>query len=189
MIAVGMEILFALFGLFIGFGMYQGQAANPWSGVSAWSTIWYLVTAGWSMFFGAWCAARLSSDPLTGDGMLHGVTTWGLATTITIAFVALASWAVLKEGINMLGTAAIAAEQVAGPAVAQAAPGGMAHVQANTGQIAQATADIISRLSLRIFVGVIVGFITALIGGWLGRSRAIVVAPADVVPVPTRRAA
>src|SRR5689334_11281057 len=66
MIALGMETLFALFGLFIGFHMYDWQAPNPWSGIPAWSTIWYLVTAGWSMFFGAWCAARLSGNPVRG---------------------------------------------------------------------------------------------------------------------------
>src|SRR5215467_5816105 len=59
-IALRMEALLTLFGLFIGFGMYNWKAANPWAGISVWSEIWYLVTAGWSMFFGAWCASRLS---------------------------------------------------------------------------------------------------------------------------------
>jgi hypothetical protein len=51
-VALGMEVLFTLFGFFIGFGMYKWQAANPWAGISAWTTVWYPVTAGWSMFFG-----------------------------------------------------------------------------------------------------------------------------------------
>ena len=200
MAALGMEVLFTLFGLFIGFGMYNWRAANPWVGVSHWTTAWYLVTAGWSMFFGAWCAARLSGNPLAGDGVLHGVSTWGLATVATIAIVAVASWAVLRGGIDVLGTAAIAAEQAAPAAMNNVPAGGVAQaanqagqavaqMQANAGPMAQATANIISGLSLRIWGGVLLGFITALIGGLLGRSRTVVVAAPEIAPAPTRRAA
>ncbi len=97
MIALGMEVLFTLFGFFIGFGMYNWQAANPWSGISAWTTVWYLVTAGWSMFFGAWCAARLSGNPVREAGILHGITTWGLAAIATILITGVGTWAVLRE--------------------------------------------------------------------------------------------
>ena len=200
MVALGMEVLFTLFGFFIGFGMYHWQASNPWGGISAWSTIWYLVTAGWSMFFGAWCAARLSGDPLRGDGILHGFATWGLATTATVLVVAVASWGVLREGIDVLSTAAITADQMVPAAVNHLTPGQVAQaaqqagqavnqIQANAGPVAQSTAHIISVLSLRIWGGVLLGFITALFGGLLGRSRPVIVAPQEVVPVPTRRAA
>ncbi len=151
------------------------------------------------MFFGGWCAARLSGNPLSGDGMLHGVSTWGLATVATIAIVAVASWAVLREGINVLGTAAIAAEQVVS-APATTAPSGVIQPAnpaaqaiipqpANSGPMAQATANIISGYSLRICGGVLLGFITALLGGMLGHSRTVVLAAPEVIPVPSRRAA
>jgi len=193
MAALGMEVLFTLFGLFIGFGMYKWQAANPWGGISAWTTVWYLVTAGWSMFFGAWCAARLSGNPTTGDGILHGICTWGLVTATTIAIVAVTSWAVLREGIDVLSTAAIAATpavvtQIPAAPVPQAGQA-IGQVQANAGQMAQATASIISGLSLRIFGGVLLGFITSLFGGWLGRSRPVVVNTGEAVTVPAQRAA
>ncbi len=201
LIAIGMEVLFTLFGLFIGFGMYNWQAANPWAGISHWTTAWYLVTAGWSMFFGAWCAARLSGNPLRGDGLLHGITTWGLATFATIAIIAVLSWAVLREGIAVLSTAAITAGQTA-PAALSTGPGQAAanaaanqagqavgQVQANAGPIAQATANIISGISLRVFGGVLLGFITALVGGLLGARRTLVMAAPEVVPAPTRRVA
>jgi hypothetical protein len=192
MIALGMEVLFTLFGLFIGFGMYNSRAANPWAGISTWTTVWYLVTAGWSMFFGAWCAARLSGNPMAGDGILHGITTWGLATAATVAIVAVGSWAVLREGINVLATAGVTAAQTVPAATLHAAQqAGQAanQIQQNPGPTAQATANIISGLSLRIFGGVLLGFITALFGGWLGRSRTVVIAPQEVMPLPTRRAA
>jgi len=202
MIALGMEVLFALFGFFIGFNMYNWKAANPWAGISAWSTVWYLVTAGWSMFFGAWCAARFSGNPVPGAGILHGITIWGLASVVTIAILAAAGWAVLREGINVLGTAAIAGAQVA-PAAINQLPGAAvnaaqaaqqagqvaAQVQQNAGPVAQATANIISGLALRIWGGVLLGLITAILGGWLGRPRTVIVAEQQTPTAPTRLAA
>jgi hypothetical protein len=180
-IALGMEVLFALFGFSIGFGMYHWQAASPWGGIAAWSTIWYLVTAGWSMFFGAWCAARLSGNPLAGDSILHGISTWGLATFGTVLLVAAGSWALLREGIAVLSTQMLAAGQTGAMMVVP--PG------TNPGPTAQATANILSSLAFQIFIGVFIGFITSIVGGLLGRSRPVAVTVPDVAPVPIRRAA
>jgi len=187
MIALGMEILFTVFGLSIGFGMYDFRAANPWSGISVWSTIWYFVTIGWSMFFGAWCAARLSGDPIRESGMLHGITVWGLATVATIIVVALGAWSVMREGIDVLTTAALAGARVV-PGATQQAGAALNQMQANAGPMAQATAHSISRLALGIWIGVLIGFIAALFGGIAGRPPAVVI-PARETPGPTRLAA
>lgn len=181
MIALGMEALFTLFGFFIGFGMYNYTAPNPWSGISAWSTIWYLVTAGWSMFFGAWCAARLSGNPVREAGILHGITTWGLATFATILVVALGSWAVLREGINVLSAAIITGAQPLTGAAAATAP--------NAGPMGQATANVVSAVSLRIFGGILLGFITAILGGLAGRTSAVVLETRETIPAGPRMAA
>lgn len=177
MVALGMEALFTLFGLFIGFHMFHAESIYPWAGVPGWATAWYIVTAGWSMFFGAYCAARLSSNPFTGDRIFHGITTWGLATVATVVIAGTISFAVLREGITLLAVAAATA------------PGAVVAVPAN-GTTAQATAHLISGLSLRLFIGMLVGFVTAICGGLLGYSRAVAVAPTEeVVPVIPRRAA
>lgn len=192
MIALGMEALFALFGFFIGFGMYSSETANPWAGISAWTTVWYLVTAGWSMFFGAWCAARLSGNPVREAGVLQGITTWGLATIATMAIIVVGAWAVLREGVNILSTAAIASAQTAPAHVSQAAQqAGQAAQQAqqNAGPMAQATANVISGLALRTCGGVLLGFITAIFGGWLGRPQAVIIQEQSVPGGPTRMAA
>jgi hypothetical protein len=189
MAALGMEILLTLFGFFVGFRMYNWRAPNPWSGIPAWSALWFLVTVGWSMFFGSWCAARLSGSPLPGDGIMHGIATWGLATTATIAIATVVSWAVLRESINVLSTAAVAAAQVAPPVVMHVPPGQIPPALVNTGPTAQATARLISSISLRIWLGALVAFVTAILGGLLGRSRTVVVAPPEAVPVQPRRAA
>ncbi|GEM_PF-708172 len=191
MVALGMEALFTLFGLFIGFNMYNAQAANPWAGVPAWSLAWYLVTAAWSMYFGAWCAARFSGNPVREAAILHGITTWGLATVATVLVVTAASWAALREGIDVLRSAAMTA-----PAVSSQIANGVTHAtqqaaQAaqNPGPAAQATANIISGLALRIWGGVLLGFITAIFGGWAGRTRTVVVEQRTATSGPSRLAA
>jgi hypothetical protein len=179
MIALGMEALFALFGLFIGFGMYKWQAANPWGGITAWSTAWYLVTAGWSMFFGAWCAGRLSGNPNRGATVLHGITTWGLATAFTVLFITVFAWVILREGLNVLAAATLVG-----------AATGTANLTAqNAGPIAQATTSVISGLALRLWVGVLLGFITAILGGLLGRGPVVLVRVPETTAAPTRLAA
>jgi hypothetical protein len=154
MVALGMETLFTLFGLFIGFDMYNPTAANPWAGVSIWSMAWYLVTAGWSMFFGAWCAARLSGVPLRRFAVLHGITTWGLATFATLLVVTSSVWAVLRASIALLVTGAAA--PVAGAAAAPTPA---------------ATAGTLARIAGILWGGIMLGLITAIIGGLLGKPR------------------
>lgn len=167
MAALGMEALFTAFGLFIGFGMYSPGAANPWSGVSGWSFVWYLVTAACSMFFGAWCTSLLSGNPLRGVRVMHGIATWGLSTIATMFVVVLASWSILREGIVMLGS-------VTAPAV---------QVTTTQGVISD-----LSGIALRIWIGVLLGLITAIIGAMAGEPRVATVVATEV-PAGTRRAA
>lgn len=194
MIALGMEALFISFGLFVGFGIYDSTAANPWAGVSAWTTVWYLVTAGWSMFFGAWCAARLSGNPVREAAILHGITTWGFAAVATLAIAVVGSWAVLREGINLLGTSFVSGAQalpsVSGQVAQATQQAGQALNQVqNSGATAQATANLVSGLALRTCGGVLLGFITAIFGGWLGRPHTVIIEQQQTPAGPTRLAA
>jgi hypothetical protein len=169
MVALGMEALFTLFGVFIGFDFYNATAANPWGGAAIWTTAWYLVTAGWSMFIGAWSASKLAGSPDRGIGVLHGMATWGLATFSTIVVVAVTAWAVLRAGIVLLASGA-------------AAPAG-------TGFTAQGTADAIVGIAGRVWGGVMLGLITAYIGGIIGRPGRASVEVQETPASPTRIAA
>jgi hypothetical protein len=199
MIALGLELLFTLFGFFIGFGMYNYQAPNPWGGIHAWTLVWYLVTAAISMFFGAWSAARLSGNPVREAGVLHGLATWGLATIATVLIVSFGTWTVMREGINMLSAAAITTQATAGtpnappPAVTNAerqANRAASALEANPGPAAQEAASNISSVSLLLWGGVLLGFITAILGGIAGRAPGVFVQGQPVIPAgPTRLAA
>jgi hypothetical protein len=195
MIALGLELLLTLFGLFIGFGMYNYQTVNPWAGVSPWSTAWYLFTAAVSMFFGAWCAARLSGSSAREAGVLHGLTTWGLATVATVGIVTIGTWSVLRESVNVLSAQAITAEAMAHSpqaATARTPAAREANGEANPlepGPGTQATAHAISRLAFRTWGGLLLGFITAILGGLLGRVRTVFFEGRQVPLGPTRLAA
>lgn len=78
-------------------------------------------------------------------------------------------------------TIAGAAAQQAGQAVQQA--------QQNVVRVAQQTASVISGLALQVFGGVLLGFITAIFGGWLGRPKAVIIQEQSVPTGPTRMAA
>jgi hypothetical protein len=103
--------------------------------------------------------------------------------------VAIASWAVLREGIGVLGTASILARQVTPGGVPYVTQPEVSRAMANSGPIAQATARMISDLSFVVFWGILVGFVTSLIGGFFGQRRTMVVSPRGTVPVMPRRAA
>jgi hypothetical protein len=75
MVTLGMEALFLSFGIFINALI---------GGSNGWAAIWYLVTAAVSFYCGSWCAARLSDMSDRGISILHGLTTWGLATMSTL---------------------------------------------------------------------------------------------------------
>jgi hypothetical protein len=197
MIALGLEVLFALFGLFIGFGMYRYQAPNPWAGIGPWTTAWYLITSAVSMFFGAWSAARLSGNPVREAGVLHGLATWGLATFVSVIIASLGTWSVVRTGMNMLTAAAITTQTAAAtpnapPAVANSAEEAnraAAALAQNPGPTAQATTSAISRISLLMWGGVLLGFITAILGGMAGRAPGVFVQGQPVPVGPTRLAA
>jgi len=171
-IALGMEALFTLFGFFIGLELYSthvnaaGAAGNS---TSIWTTIWYLVTVGWSMFFGAWCASRLSG--IWESGALHGIATWGLATFATILVVGITVWAVFREGILLLATGVVT------PLGVMVGPGGGAIAVAP-----QNTAGVIANVAGRLWGGVMLGLITAILGGLAGRSRVRALGETQQVP-------
>lgn len=148
MVALATELLFATFGLFIGFTMSGG------GGVSAWSEAWYFVTAFVALFLGSWVAAR-SIGHRSASGRMHGAVTWGLTTISTLAF---AIW--------MFGSALNAAVMAVRPAVAAAST-----AVTNSPQAAGMAAGEASTLFLVIFGGIIAGYVASWIGGMLGDRR------------------
>ena len=102
MVTIGMEALFLSFGIFID-AVFGGSAI--------WGMAWYLITMAVSFYAGAWSAARLSDVSVREISILHGLTTWGLATLATVVIIGVVLWAGLQLGTT------IALSRAAGGAV------------------------------------------------------------------------
>jgi hypothetical protein len=148
LVALATELLFAAFGLFIGFTMSGG------GGISAWSQAWYFVTAFVALFLGAWVSARMAENTYA-SGRMHGAITWGLTTMSTFAFAIWLFGNALNASVMMVRPAVAA---TATSAATSAQPAGMLSGEAST-------------LFLVIFGGILCGCVAALLGGGVGDRR------------------
>jgi hypothetical protein len=148
--------------LFLSFGLLIGGALG---GSTIWTMIWYLVTMAVSFYIGGWTAARFSNSVDRGTRVLHGLATWGLATLATVLIVGAVFWGTVRLGF------ALALNSV-GPVMVTSS----------------AVWHAIEMWAGMIFGGVLLGFITAYLGGASGipgpriRTR-------ENIPLMPRRAA
>ncbi len=173
--ALGMEVMLALFGFFIGFKL------TP-NGAISWSEAWYLVTSFVALFVGSIVAAKIAANPNRGSGILHGIVTWGLTTVATFAIVLTLAWGLIGGTIQMARAAVVAGGEVA-PAVAantppaeqqqaqQQAANVANNLQQNGAQIAHNVASQVSSIALVLWGGVLLGFCSAIVGGIAGTRR------------------
>jgi hypothetical protein len=178
--ALGMEIMFVLFGLFIGLALFNPAAPGQLGGVSVWSRIWYLVTAACSLFFGGFVAARLGVTASPRSGALHGVTTWGLASVAVLLIMLFSLGAVVSDTLNAVRTSVVASAAGAAPATPP--------VQVNPQAATTNTASGLMMTALFLWLGSIISFFTSILGGMAG-ARNIPRAGAEVSPRDRERLA
>ncbi len=167
-VALGMELVFAAFGLFIGF-----MLNNP-GGITAWSEAWFFVTCFFSLLAGAYVTARLSAN-VSGSGALHGLVTWGLTMMATFAFALWMSWGLIGTSLSAVRTAAIASNGT--PITATQTANGV-----NAPQIAAIAAGDASTVSLVIFGGLLCGLVASVIGGGMDPLRRHAVTTTQTAP-------
>jgi hypothetical protein len=158
--ALGMQILFVLFGLFIGFAIFNPAAPGQLGGVSFWSKIWYLVTAACSLFFGGWVAARLGVTTNRRSGALHGITTWGLASVAVLVIMLFSLGALVSDTLGAVRTAVVASAGGAAPATPP--------VQVNPQAATANAASWFMTTSLFLWLGSLVSLCTGILGGMAG---------------------
>ncbi len=165
-VALGVTLLFATFGLWIGFASWNPQTGG---GPVVWSVIWYLITAFFALFFGAWATTKLSGNPDKGIATLHGLVTWGLTTATVFVLMGSALGGLFASVLQspLTQTAAQAAIPPGGAAVPSA--------QAAAPQLAN-VAGVMSRFWVTLFFGTLAGLIGAVVGAMVGRPKREVVA-------------
>lgn len=93
--------------LFTGIGLQSFNPASsndPAAGLGTGSIIAIIVTNLLSLFLGGYVAGRLAGSPRRGDGVLHGILTWGVLTLATIYFLSTALGSLIGGVSNIIGT-------------------------------------------------------------------------------------
>lgn len=113
-------LILSLLGVAIGAGSIEPlRQQQPLKGLGVGGGIWLLITGLISSFFGAWVAGRASEGQrkadgsLKGDGYLHGLVTWGVATICMGLLVSTALGTLLGGAASLLGKTVSATAQVA----------------------------------------------------------------------------
>lgn len=107
---VAMSWLLYLLGLAIGFSVADASDAEAiGSGLGAGAVIWIVISSLLVFFMGALLTARLSGKHDTTTGMLHGVTLWGLVTTLMLVLGTLGVTGLLHTGQSLISSTASAA--------------------------------------------------------------------------------
>jgi hypothetical protein len=122
LVATALHMVFALIGLAVGFGAWDpGDRIDT---LGAGLGIWIVTSGIVSLFVGGLVTGRLAGVLTRGDGALHGVVLWALASLFTAYLVMSGLGMVLGGAFNVLGRTAAAAVggvgQIGAAAVGQA---------------------------------------------------------------------
>jgi hypothetical protein len=97
-------ILLSLLGIGVGAGSIEPlKEQQPLSGLGIGTLIWLALSGIISSFFGAWVAGRSADAQRRGDGFIHGLVTWGVATICMGLLTTTALGALLGGATSLLG--------------------------------------------------------------------------------------
>lgn len=182
--AMAMQLLFTALGSAIGLSAAYAALNHDGEGEAfGWGVgLWWLLTGVVSLFIGGWVAGRLSGVIRARDGMLHGFVMWGvtamiglyLTTTAMGLFVGGASAAVHDE--LMAGPDTAPAHVGYGESGATTAPSGdlrgeLEELRQNPREAARRATGYLVGASWWTFLGLLLGAISAAVGGWVGTPR------------------
>jgi hypothetical protein len=104
-IAIAVQLLLSTLGAGVGLGLVHSHASNTpnVTNFSIGAGIWWLVSNLIALLIGGYVAARLAGVTTRGDGMLHGLVTWGLVTLFTVYLLTTATGNLLGGASSILG--------------------------------------------------------------------------------------
>ena len=107
--AVVTQFMLSLLGAGVGL-----MAANPGASASGFgigAAVWFSISVLVSMYVGGWFAARLAAVPTVGEGVVHGILTWGVSTILSLYILTSALGGILGGTFSMMGQAVGTASQ------------------------------------------------------------------------------
>lgn len=199
-IASANQIAWTMLGAAIGLATINpAQETNAAQGLGIGAGIWWLLTGLVSLFLGGLVAGRLAGVPRRVDGLLNGVTVWGLTTVLGVWLVGSALGGMFNFLQTTTQTAAVTTQaaggqqgtlgQLAGEAQRSLEQAGVDTRQAQdtlrqnipqTQAEAQQAAETGAGAATWIFVALVLGAAAAAFGGWLSApERTITVSPGE----------
>ena len=176
--------LLNLLGLAIGFSAYSGENPDP-SHMTMGAGIWMLVSAVIATFAGGMTASWLANLNLRGEGVLHGILTWGLMMIITLYLLGTGLGNVLGGAFSMANSAITGASQ--GVASQASEQGGVSAIQQQAQRLQQQAqggaaqrgqninteraTDTASKVAWWAFAAALLSLASGAFGGLLGFKR------------------
>ena len=108
---VAVQLLLGLLGAGIGLGTVNTNAGTTpnASSLGIGAGVWWIATTLISLAFGGFTAAWLAGIETRGDGILHGLIAWGIATLLTVYLLSSAVGSLVGGGFSALGSITSAA--------------------------------------------------------------------------------
>ena len=137
----------------VGIGLVSSDTFVTADNLAIGAGIWYVVAGTAALFLGGWVAARLAGTPDKTDGLLHGLTTWGVSTLLA-AWLATSVVGGLLSGIFGVANSALQATGTATAGIATATGNALGGVASATGDVASAgigeAGDALAAIDLEI---------------------------------------
>ncbi len=189
-LVLAIEILLYTLGLGVGLNFVRPGASGTGFGIG--EGIWWMVSTIIALLFGSYAAARLAGVASRWDGVLHGLVIWGGAVLIAAYLLTSVITGLLGGAFSVLGGAVSVLPQIA--RTAEANPTVQANINSQqgqkrvdnalaqlnnaknqAGQTARQTAGVAaataSELALLAFAAMVIGLISAGVGGALALPR------------------
>lgn len=167
-------VVLNLLGIAIGAAVLDVGAEQSGLGIGA--GIWWTISVLISLFFGGWVAGRLSNSMDRGEGMIHGLVTWGLvvvaslfALTTTVGTILGGAFTVLGEQLSaVINQADFLASLELEALAAGVSPEQISEAQAQAVIAADQAANALAMGAGWAFVALILGMLIAGFGSLLG---------------------
>lgn len=112
-VGIAVYLVLTLLGIAAGFTAIDPQSAQPVGSVPLWTGIWGFISMLAGAFVGGWAAGRMSGLRRRMDGMLHGLTAWGLTALLFVYLTTTTMASLIGGTFNVFGQTVQTAGQVA----------------------------------------------------------------------------
>lgn len=177
---MGVTLLLSVIGIATGLvSVDESTGSNEAQGILGAVGVWLVLSAVVGTFVGSFVGGRYAHWLNRGSIAYHSLTSWGLATLLTTAMLALLSIGFFNGAATAAGGAANAAATAAPEASKQAATGNQANTSGNSGEAvannaddaAAGAADGLGTAGLALALGMVLTLGASIAGWWIGSRK------------------